>query len=182
MTPLNEYNYGPAAECEKFVFGAGKPKLESYLTSQESVQAWLNFMRSNSIQAVCCLLSADQIERYGDLIGAYRKAFGDEHVLWAPIPDFTLVSADILMDNILPFLSWHSVREVRTVVHCSAGSGRTGHVLALWLAHRHGLSSQEAIDAVRHVDSVFRNPLEAIQTAIDRNQLDRLFNTMRVSV
>jgi protein-tyrosine phosphatase len=44
-------------------------------------------------------------------------------------------------------------------VHCSGGSGRTGHILAAWLVHHRGLSVDDALDAVI---STGRNPWEAV--------------------
>lgn len=52
-------------------------------------------------------------------------------------------------------------------MHCSGGSGRTGHILAAWLVYRNGISPKEAIRAIK---SMGRDP----QEAGDNNQLMQL--------
>ncbi len=49
----------------------------------------------------------------------------------------------------------------KTVVHCSGGSGRTGHVLAAWLVHHYGMDPSAAVDTVMAMPER-RNPLEAV--------------------
>lgn len=118
---MNAYNFGPASDEETTVFGAQRPGYPSQQVTAAQVVDWIDFMRTNDIHRVCCLLTNVQMSHYGDLPGMYR-----------------------------------------TVVHCSAGSGRTGHVLAAWLVYRHGLTENEALRAVTHVADVQRNPFEAV--------------------
>jgi protein-tyrosine phosphatase len=49
------------------------------------------------------------------------------------------------------------------VVHCSGGSGRTGHVLAAWLVRYRGLEAGTALSEVR---STGRNPQEAVDAGL----------------
>ena len=59
--------------------------------------------------------------------------------------------------RILPFLDDANRANERTVVHCSAGMGRTGHILALWLVHGRDYSLDKAI---KTVEQQGRTPLE----------------------
>jgi hypothetical protein len=59
----------------------------------------------------------------------------------------------------LPFLRIADTGSEQAVIHCWGGNGRTGHVLAAWLAAARGLSSMEAIEAV---EATGRLPREAV--------------------
>jgi protein-tyrosine phosphatase len=103
-----------------------------------------------------------------DLIDSYFKAFGAENVCHVEVPDLHLVNASDLETTILPFLHESEERGLPVVVHCSGGSGRTGHVLAAWLARGRHLPAEQALDAVR---ATTRDPLEAVKqgNATDRD-------------
>jgi protein-tyrosine phosphatase len=152
------YKFSAASQSEPIVFGAAKPA--GY--SNENVAQWVEFMQREGIARVCCLLSAVQVKRYSALLKTYQAAFGHERVCWSPIEDFQLVSSDALMHKILLFLATADHHQEKTVVHCSGGVGRTGHVLAAWLVSGRGLSNQAAISAVRQMR---RNPYEAVIVA-----------------
>lgn len=147
------YKFAAASEHELVVFGAAKPGY-----GDAEVARWIDFMRRQKIDRVCCLLAESQLVRYGDLVGSYRNVFGCDRVCWAPIADFELASREILIDRILPFLASADSAGDRVVVHCGGGIGRTGHVLAAWLVSGRGFSNREAIAAVKKTG---RNPYEA---------------------
>ena len=176
------YNFGPAARHEEYVYGAARPGLGSHIVATNEVIVWCDFMRSHVAQAVCCLLTSEQLAIYQDLLGIYTNTFGDKHACWAPIADYTLISSETLAVQVLPFLRMHADHAMRTVIHCSAGSGRTGHVLALWLAHRYGLDNDSALAAVCDVADVVRDPLEAVTSGVERLKLDHLFITARAYI
>ena len=46
------------------------------------------------------------------------------------------------------------------VVHCSGGSGRTGHILAAWLVYGRNFAVEYALQTVR---AMGRNPYEAVE-------------------
>jgi protein-tyrosine phosphatase len=139
------------------VFGSARPGY-----ADEQVSQWIEFMLDRDVQRVCCLLTKKQLDRYGDLLGNYRQAFGNERVCWAPIEDFSLATPEMLIDRILPFLAIANQRQEKVVVHCSGGIGRTGHVLAAWLVAGRGFTTASAIAAVRQTG---RNPYEAVIAA-----------------
>jgi protein-tyrosine phosphatase len=90
-----------------------------------------------------------------------------------------LLSADhfhhgLLIGKILPFLKGCDAEKQKVVVHCSGGSGRTGHVLAAWLVFGRGWAYADAIAAVKKSG---RNPFEAIQSGNARPEdLEKLLS------
>jgi protein-tyrosine phosphatase len=151
------YQFAAASENELIVFGSARPGY-----SNEQVNEWIEFMQNQGIQRVCCLLPETQLTRYSDLIGAYRQAFGLDHVCWAPIEDFNFADLEMLAHQILPFLAIAKHQNEKVIVHCSGGIGRTGQVLAAWLVAGRRLSSKSAIAAVKKTG---RNPYEAVIAA-----------------
>ena len=148
------YKFAPASEDETIVYGSAKPGY-----SDEKVLQWVEFMRSQNIKRICCLLAQSQLNQYSNLIELYQKEFGLKQVCWAPIEDFNLADKQLLIEKILPFLAEGDCQSEKVVVHCSAGIGRTGQVLAAWLVYGRGFSNQEAISTVMRMK---RNPYEFI--------------------
>ena len=173
------YKFAAAWENESIVFGAAKPGYSS-----PQVLDWVEFMKCHSIKRVCCLLSAQQLAHYSNLLGTYQQHFGTNHVCWSPIEDFHLADTQTLKKKILPFLAQSELQGEKVVVHCSGGIGRTGHVLTAWLVSGRGLSNVAAIAAVKRTG---RNPYEAAIVAIIRlknplkvsRELDALLNDCR---
>lgn len=170
------YKFFAASESELIVFGSARPGY-----SNKKVKEWVEFMQSQQIKRVCCLLPESQLVRYTNLLDVYRQTFGINQVCWAPIEDFYFADPDLLIHQILPFLAAANQTNERVVVHCSGGIGRTGHVLAAWLVAGRGFSHEAAIAAVKQTG---RNPHEAIIVAPFKGhnpwkvaaELDRLLN------
>ena len=150
------YRFAAASENETIVYGSAKPAY-----SDEKVLQWFEFILSQNIKRICCLLAPRQLNNYSNLIELYQKEFGLKQVCWAPIEDFNLVDKQLLIHEILPFLLISDCQNEKVVVHCSAGIGRTGQVLAAWLVYGRGFSNQEAISKVMRMK---RNPYEFIVT------------------
>ena len=154
------YNFGPAYEEEKIVFGAERPGFDFHAVDSDEVSRWISFMKSQGIQRVCCLLPQEQLDFCKvDLLAEYRRAFGEGNVCSAAIPDGYLCDGETLHGKILPFLRESDQRGEEVVVHCSGGSGRVGHILSAWLVHARGITIDEALSIVRFPR---RNPLEAV--------------------
>ena len=162
MQQHNPYKFAAASKHEHLVFGAARPGY-----THKQVTAWIEFMQSQSIQRVCCLLAKAQLSHYSNLLITYRQALGSDRVCWSPINDFTLVTFEALIQQILPFLVIADQQNEKVVVHCSGGIGRTGHVLAAWLVAGRELSSKSAIAAVRQAG---RSPYEAVIAAPFKGQ------------
>jgi protein-tyrosine phosphatase len=151
--------FAPAAPEEETVFGASAPGFGAPLPGEDGVDDWLDAMREEGVDRVCCLLSDEQVDRYDGLLGRYREALGDEAVLHAPVPDHHLAAEATLTGEVLPFFRAADDDGERVVAHCLAGVGRTGHVLAAWLVHARGYDPAEALEAVRDTG---RRPRDAV--------------------
>ncbi|BAZ83528.1 dual specificity protein phosphatase family protein [Sphaerospermopsis kisseleviana CS-549] len=175
------YKFAPAWEQETIVFGASQP---GYTDNQ--VYDWIEFMKSQNIKRVCCLLSDKQLANYAHLLDTYRQEFGNQQVCWTPIEDFHLSDLQTLTQKILPFLITANQQNEKVVVHCAGGIGRTGHILAAWLVSVRGFSNQDAISAVK---KTARNPHEAVIAApiLGKNpfkvaeELNMLLNSCRLA-
>jgi len=157
---MMQYNFGPAYEEEKVVFGAERPGFDFHSVDSDEVSRWISFMKNNGIKRVCSLLPKEQLDFYEvDLLAEYRSEFGEENVCSVAIPDGYLCDGETLHGKILPFLRESDQRGEQVVVHCSGGSGRVGHILSAWLVHARGITIDEALSIVRLPR---RNPLEAV--------------------
>jgi protein-tyrosine phosphatase len=151
------YKFAAASEYEPIVFGSTRPGY-----SNIQVQEWIEFMHNQDMQRICCLLTINQLNRYTDLLGAYRQSFGYEQVCWVPIADFDIFTPKVLFQQILPFLAAANQSNEKAVVHCSGGIGRTGQVLVAWLIAGRGFSTRSAIATVNKTG---KNPYEAVIAA-----------------
>ena len=177
---MSRFKYGPASFGENHVYGAQRPGYHSTTPSFDAeVEEWVEYMRLQGIKRVCCLLEAQLSYYDSDLLGPYKRAFGEEALCWAPIEDFTFADEKLLTGTILPFLASSVSREEPVVVHCSGGIGRTGHVLAAWLVYGRGMTNNEAISAVIEKG---RNPQEAeTSNASGGIRLNKLLDACRAA-
>src|SRR5581483_12472573 len=165
-----EHRFGPASQGD-FVFGASRPGYPSRDVPQTEVTDWIGFMRQNAIERVVCLLPSSQLAYYkDDLLATYAGEFGKGNTLHAPIEDFHLSSAENLAEIMRFLAAGKSAQPRNTVVHCSGGSGRTGHVLTAWLVLSKGLTPEDALAAIK-AGSPSRNPEEALDHGYSREEL-----------
>ncbi|HYF64726.1 MAG TPA: dual specificity protein phosphatase family protein [Herpetosiphonaceae bacterium] len=156
--------FGPACQGEASVYGARRPGFPLPVVSPAAVDRWIATVRAAGVERVVCLLASRQLRGYADLLAAYRREFGAAQVCWAPVEDFRLIKRELLLDQVLPALFAAERDGARSVVHCSGGIGRTGHVLAAWLVSARGMGNEEAIAAVRRTG---RNPRESRDPGLD---------------
>jgi protein-tyrosine phosphatase len=173
------HNFGPASQNEVIIFGAQRPGYPSGYVPPSEVDEWAAFMKSHGIQRVCCLLAGTQLGYYpSGLLKTYRKAFGKQHACHAPVEDYHLAPLETLTGTIFPFLVESARMNYKVVVHCSGGSGRTGHVLAAWLVYARNLPAEEAFQMVRDVPGVDRDPYESLGMNASLVDFKRLFDSI----
>lgn len=171
---LPKYGFAAAGPDEEIVHGACRPRHPTLAPPDDTVAAWLEFLREQGIERVCCLLDDAHLQEYEALLEEYRATFGADCVCHAPIPDESTIDGETLHETVLPFLRESDRRDQPVVVHCSAGLGRVGHVLVLWLAAERGYSIEDAVEVVRESGRI---PLEATAVADLRQLLARTSRT-----
>ncbi len=159
------HNFAPASPFDAIVYGAERP---GYGESKPgaTIRAWVDFMQERGIQRVVCLLGEEQLAYYApiSLLRAYDAAFPFETV-HVPIADFSVPKPEQVR-LVLSALDEAFDEKRPIVVHCSAGMGRTGAVLAAWVRHRHGVEVADAIELVEETartHGAYRHPTEAGQ-------------------
>ena len=155
-------NLGPAWPDDNFVFGSERPGYHNRGRVKNSrVNSWAEVMKAHGIKRVVCLLHPEgKLGLYDDLESQYNSHFGSENVLMAPIIDRDISTKENIK-NIVDFLDESERLELPVVVHCSAGMGRTGHVLAVWRNHRWLVDRDKALKDSNWGDEN-RWPLEAL--------------------
>lgn len=159
---MTEFNFGPSSRDDYYVYGAHRPGFPGKFVQKQILDEWLGFIKRQNISRVVCLLSEEELSYYptlpGGLLGVYNECFGENNVLWAPTANRRLCSSKAIRE-ICYFLYFAAVDRLKAVVHCSAGQGRTGHVLAAWLVFYHGLSERKALKTLEELN---RSPREAV--------------------
>ena len=163
---VDAHRFAPAAPDEESVYGASCPGWHTTTERDSAIDDWISFMQDRGIERVCCLLSGDQLAGTDANTDYYRDAFGPERVRHVPIADHHLADVETLEEQILPFLETAVDREEPVVVHCLAGIGRTGHVLAAWLVAGR---DYDVVDAIETVQEMGRSPAEAIESGNARH-------------
>lgn len=163
---VDAHRFAPAAPDEEYVYGASCPGWHTTTDHDDAIDDWLTFMLDRGVERVCCLLSGDQLADTKANTGHYRDAFGPENVRHVPIADHHLADGETLEERILPFLHDAVDAGEPVVVHCLAGIGRTGHVLAAWLVEGR---DYEVVDAIETVQKMGRSPAEAVTSGNARH-------------
>lgn len=171
---VDAHRFAPAAPDEEYVYGACCPGWHSTADRGAAIDEWIDFMQARGIERVLCLLSGTQLEQTEASTGSYVRAFGGENVEHVPIADHHLADPVTLAEDVLPFLDESVAVEQPVVVHCLAGIGRTGHVLAAWLVHGR---DYDPVDAIATVSEMGRSPGEAVDSGnAQRGELHKLLS------
>lgn len=149
ISGADAHRFAPAAADEDHVYGACAPGWHTAAAHGDALDDWVAFMERCGVARVCCLLAGRCPDGAADNLKRYRRAFGADAVLHAPTLDRRLVDRDLLAEEVVPFLDDAVAAGERTVVHCLSGTGRTGQVLAVWLAHDRGYGPERALETVR---------------------------------
>ncbi len=159
---MHSHRFGAASRDERIVFGAQRPGYPSERVEEQSVVEWIDFMRKNNIRRVLCLLEKCQLGYYSSLpaglLDLYKQEFGPDKIKYKSIRDYHLCEKRKLK-GILDFVNLADEADEMVVIHCSGGSGRTGHVLACWLVYGRGCQERESLKAVEEMG---RCPREAV--------------------
>ena len=159
---MSEYGFGMSSRDDQFVYGAQRPGFPGKFVQRQVVDDWMAFVQKQGIRRIVCLLSDEELDYYptldGGLLGVYAANFFPDNVLWAPTANRHLCSGEALR-HICYFLRSGMLSGQKTVVHCSAGQGRTGQVLAAWLIYNYSISERKAI---RMAEELNRSPREAV--------------------
>jgi len=152
-------NFAPVVPGDTHIYGSSSPHKE------KDFSKWYTFMKSQGITKVLVLLNQDDLikiekESGFNVLEQHKKEFGADNIMWVPVKDFSYMPRDDFFNKVYPFLENAVVNDEKVVVHCSAGIGRTGHVLLAWLVHHEGMSAEEAKEVLWSGDAT-RNPNEA---------------------
>jgi len=180
LKEFNPFRFNAAASVENLIYGAERPAYPLQVIEIDDITQWIQFMKEQGILRICSLLTIEQLEFYKfDLLEYYSKQFGEKNICWAPIKDFHFADVSVLKSKILPFLFTSLKTNKKTIVHCSGGIGRTGHVLAAWLVYARNFSIEKAFSEVIKMD---RNPFEAIETKHEtKENLYKLFAELQIN-
>lgn len=115
-------------------------------------------LRKQGVEAVLCMVSQEELERYGvgGLLERYRE-FGFEF-LHRPVVDQKACSLEELTEMV-DWMEAQCAKGRSVLVHCVGGLGRSGFAVAAYWVRR-GVSATDAVELVR----VKRSP-RAVETA-----------------
>ncbi len=110
-------------------------------------QAWLSALREAAGDAPLAVVNL-RVKAYPEVAEQVASS------LHLPIEDYTPPTA-AQADDALAFIEGQVAQGRVVVVHCHGGCGRTGTILAAWVKHQEGVSSNVAISMVREARACF---------------------------
>jgi atypical dual specificity phosphatase len=107
------------------------------------------WLAAAGVSAILSLATAGEIAAVWGSPRAYLRAAlsAGLRVYWVPVPPGA-APGDSEACEAFEAIWGHEARGERVVVHCAAGRGRTGTLLAAYLSARRGLDPLEALEAV----------------------------------
>lgn len=135
------HNFAPASTRDEIVHGCESPGSpgDGAKSSAETVNEWMEFMESQGIKRVVCLMSADELERFEvNLLETYASK----------MTDVTLVNmkSEGAADQLSKAYKEACSAQEKVVTHCVGGQMRTGIALGSWIAKEYNLSPEEATE------------------------------------
>lgn len=182
------HNLSPAWPNDTVMFGVVRPggQIPTATTEKRSValmevRAWEKVVVSAfGASHVISLLGDDEVEMYGFDIDQHMKK--NARVNYNRISLFKPGARDklfALFDALKAQVEdgWTDSQNPRCVVHCSAGEGRAGLVLALWLVRAHGLSPEQAckevVETAKQLECRRRPDVDKLHALLEDGQLPR---------
>jgi protein-tyrosine phosphatase len=154
------FNFGPASDRDTILFTCERPGGDQgdSMISNESVQTWIDYMKSQHIKHVLVLLDDNELENYQEpgLLKLYEN--GGLSYFRAPMGD------EGASHRVVSFVKEKEMDGEKVVAHCTHGMGRSGRVAAGWVAARYGVSPEKATE-------------EAMDTAI-QHKIHRMGNSV----
>ena len=184
LTSSNPHNWGYASARDKFISGAARPGKYSSdsgaaarppgppgppaTVTEGEVEEWAAFVKQQGVKRVLCLLTGSELLSYneGGLLAFFTSHFDDV----VTVSDLYVQGAG---DRVLAALQAAEDANEQCVVHCSAGQGRTGVCLALWLHKRYKMTIVDAVAEVtsyaEQCGSVRRPTVTAVQRVLGKD-------------
>ena len=179
----NPHNWSFCSNRDTFVSGAARPgKINASLprppntapgppttVTEGEVEEWASFLKKQGVTRILCLLTGSELLAYeeGGLLAFFTSHFDDV----VAVSDLYVPGAS---DRVYAALKSAEDAKEHCVVHCSAGQGRTGVCLALWLHRRYNLSIAEAVLEVSsyagQCGAIRRPTIDAVQRILGKDE------------
>ena len=164
--PCALFNCSPAPRVtpsSPVVWVAERPGRDGNTPSERDIDHWADHMRRRGVAQVLCLLGEKHLRLYNHLDGGLRQAVEQRGLQWASVP---FNRERPLYEHLVAAAQQLRTAEragESTVIHCSAGCGRSAAVVVAWMCGRGGESFDQAVSRLAkeaELEGVRRQPME----------------------